>query len=103
MDATVLIRIGQGFISRIDDGAILLHPFEEIVHDVIGALRDLKREGSLLRIAMARFSRHEEPVHLNPAILRTSRADSSGSRKDLPGHEEGHKGSEASARKGKAP
>ena len=103
MNATVLIRIGQGFISRIDDGAILLHPFEEIIHDVIGALRDLKREESLLSVPMARASRHEEAVHLNPAILRTRRADTPGSRKDLPGHEEGHKGSKTSARKGKAP
>ena len=55
MDAPILIGIGQGFISGIDYGAILLHPFEKIIHDVICALRNLKWEESLLRIAMTRL------------------------------------------------
>ena len=42
-------------------------------------------------------------VHLNPAVLRTRRADTSCPRKDLSGNQEGHKGPEASPRKGKAP
>src|SRR5262245_2972798 len=103
MNAPVLIRVGQGLISCIDDGAILLHPFEEIIHDVVCTLRDLKRKGKLLRITVARSSRHEKPVHLNPAILRTRRADTSGPCKDLSGYEEGHKRSKAPARKGKPP
>ncbi len=103
MNAPVLIRVGQRLISGIDDRAVLLHPFEEIIHDVIGALRDLKREERLLRVAMARASRHKESIHLNPAVLRARCADTPGPCKDLPGHEEGHKGSEASPRKGKAP
>ena len=44
MNAAILIGVGQRFISRIHDGSILLHPFEEIVHDMVGALRDLKRK-----------------------------------------------------------
>ena len=103
MDTPVLIRIGQGLISRIDDGAILLHPFEEVIDDVIGALRDLKREERLLSVPMARASRHKEPVHLNPAVLRTSRTDTPCPCKDLPGNEESDKGSEASPGKGEPP
>src|SRR4026207_1632021 len=103
MNAPVLIRVGQRLISGIDDRAVLLHPLKEIVHNIVSALRDLKREESLLSVPMARASRHKESIHLNPAALRTSCADTPGSGKDLPGNEEGHKGSEAAPGKGKAP
>src|SRR2546423_14201928 len=102
MDTTVLIRIGQRFIPGIHDGAILLHPFEEVIHNVICALRELKQRERLLRVAMARSSRHDESVHLNPGILGTRRAYTSCPRKYLSRNQEGHKGSEASPRKGEA-
>ena len=102
VNATVLIRVGQWFISGIHDSAILLHPFEEVIHDVICALRELKREDRLLRVAMVRSSRHDESVHLNPGVLRARRADTSGSRKDLSGDQKGHKRPEAAPRKWEA-
>jgi hypothetical protein len=85
MNTAILIRVSQWFISGIHDGAILLHPFEEIIHDVIRALGELKREDGLLRVTMVRTSRHDESVHLNPSVLGTRRADTSGTRKDLSG------------------
>ncbi len=100
MNSAELIRIGQWFISGIDDGTILLHPFEEVIHDVISTLRKLKRKNRLLRVAMGRSSRNDESIHLNPGILRPRPADTSGSSKDLPGDQEGHKGPEAAPRKG---
>src|SRR5512147_1590797 len=100
MNSTVLIRIGQRLISGIHDGAILLHPFEEVIDDVICTLGNLKREEGLLRVAIVRSSRHNEPVPLNPAILGTSRADTSGPRKNLSGNQEGHQRSEAASGKG---
>src|SRR5688572_19781755 len=103
MNTAILIRIGQWFISGIDDGAILLHPFEEIIHDVVGALRELKRKERLLCIAMVRPSPHNEPIHLNPGILGTRRADTSCSRKYLSCNQERHKGAEPSPRKGETP
>src|SRR5688572_31189585 len=102
MNAPVLIRIGQRFISGIHDGPILLHPFEEIIHDIIGTLGELKRKERFLRIAVARASRHDEPVHLNPGVLGTRRTDTSRSRKYLSGDQEGHKGSKAPPCKGEA-
>ena len=101
MNTAVLIRVGQWFISGIHDGTILLHPFEKVIHDVICALRELKREDRLLRVAMVRSSRDDESVHLNPGVLGTRRADTSGPRKDLSGDQKGHKGPEAAPRKGK--
>src|SRR4029077_20155301 len=103
MNAPVLIWISQRFISGIHDGPILLHPFEEVIHDVICPLRELKRKDRLLRITVTRAPRYDEPVHLNPGVLGTSRADTPRSRKYLPGNQERHKGSEAAPRKGKAP
>src|SRR5436190_15712200 len=42
-------RVGQRFVTGVDDRAIVLNPFEEIVLDVIGALADLERSGLLSR------------------------------------------------------
>ena len=92
MNTTILIRVGQRFIPRIHDGAILLHPFEEIIHDVIGALRKLKGKNRLLRVAMGRSSRHDESVHLNPGILRPRPTDTPGARQDLSSCQAGPKG-----------
>ena len=102
MNTAVLIRVGQWFISCIHNGAILLHPFEKVIHDIIRALRELEREERLLREAMVRSSRHDESIHLNPGILGGRRADTSGPRKNLSGDQKGHKGPEAAPRKGKA-
>src|SRR5262249_22354060 len=101
MNAAVLIRVGQRLISGIHDGAILLDPFEEVIHDVICTLRNLKREGGRLRVAMVHSSRHNETVSLNPGILGTSRADTTGSRTNLSGNQKGHSGPETAPGKGK--
>jgi len=100
MNAAVLIRIGQRLIPGIHDGAILLHPFKEVIYDVIRALRDLKREARRFRVAMMHAPRHNEPISLNPGVLGASRADTSGPRKNLSGHEEGHQWSKSAPGKG---
>ena len=48
MQAPILPVIGQRFIPRVDDGAIELHPLIDVVHDVIGALAQLKIDLCLL-------------------------------------------------------
>src|SRR5690349_23067869 len=42
MQPAVLAGIGQRFIAGVDNGAIELHPFKQVVVDVIGALADLE-------------------------------------------------------------
>src|SRR5437870_751429 len=42
MKSTVLAVVRQWFVSRVDDGAIELHPLIDVVHDVIGTLAQLK-------------------------------------------------------------
>ena len=42
MEPAIFSVIGQGLVARIDDGAIKLHPLINVVHDVIGALTELK-------------------------------------------------------------
>src|SRR5436190_9131910 len=42
MKAAILTGIGKRFITRINDRAVELHPFEQIVVDVIRALADLE-------------------------------------------------------------
>jgi hypothetical protein len=42
MEAAVFASIGEWFVAGVDDGAIELHPLEEVVVDVIGALADLE-------------------------------------------------------------
>jgi hypothetical protein len=42
MKASILPRVSQRLIPRINNRAIELHPFEKVVIDVIGALADLK-------------------------------------------------------------
>ena len=99
MDAAKLIGVRQRFISRIDDGSILLHPFEKIVHDMVGALRDLKRKRA--SISLERGPMYNQRTALNPAIHRTGGADASGAGKDLPRDQEGDQLIEAAARKWK--
>jgi len=43
VEAAVFAGVGQRFIAGVDDGAVELHPFEQVVGDEIGALADLKR------------------------------------------------------------
>ena len=40
---SIKTRVGQRFIAGVNDGAIVLHPFKEIILDVIRALADLER------------------------------------------------------------
>lgn len=42
VEAAEALGIGQGFVAGIDDGAVELDPFEEVVVDVIGALAELE-------------------------------------------------------------
>ena len=42
MEAAVFPRVGQRFVAGVDDGAIELHPLEEIIVDVVRPLADLK-------------------------------------------------------------
>ncbi len=42
MQPPIFSVIGQRLISRVDDGAIELHPLIDVVHDVVGALAELK-------------------------------------------------------------
>jgi DNA-binding transcriptional LysR family regulator len=41
VQAAVFARVGQRFVARVDDGAVELHPLEQVVVDVIGPLADL--------------------------------------------------------------
>jgi hypothetical protein len=43
VEAAEAFGIGEGFVAGIDDGAIELHPLEEFVIDVIGALAELEK------------------------------------------------------------
>ena len=40
-----MARVGEGFVAGVNDGAVVLDPFEEIILDVIGALADLEEGG----------------------------------------------------------
>ena len=42
MQAAILAVIGQRFVTGIDDRAVELHPLVDVVHDVVGTLRNLK-------------------------------------------------------------
>ena len=42
MQAAVFPRIGEGFVARVDNGAVELHPLKQVVIDVIRALADLE-------------------------------------------------------------
>ena len=42
MEAAVFARVRERFITRIDNRAVELHPLEQIVVDIIGALADLE-------------------------------------------------------------
>ena len=39
--------IRQRFVANIQNRAIVLHPLETIIHDEVGALAELKRDGLL--------------------------------------------------------
>src|SRR5437899_1703716 len=43
MEAAILARVGQWLITSVNNGAIVLHPLEEIILDVIRPLADLKQ------------------------------------------------------------
>ena len=45
MEPAVTAGIGQRFVPRVDDGPVELHPFEEIVVDVVRPLADLEEIG----------------------------------------------------------
>src|SRR5436309_15960230 len=42
MQPAIFSVISKGFVARVDDGAIKLHPLINVVHNVIGALTELK-------------------------------------------------------------
>src|SRR4029079_474165 len=42
MQAAIRAGVGPWFLARVDDSAVELDPFKQIVVDVIGALADLK-------------------------------------------------------------
>src|SRR5947209_6621758 len=44
MEPPIFAIIRQRLVARVDDGAIELHPLVDVVHDVIGALTQLKRD-----------------------------------------------------------
>src|SRR6266516_5802280 len=75
MKAPIFSIIGQGLIARIDNGAIKLHPLIDVVHDVIGALTELKID---LRFWLGRLKVECERIGL---------ADTTGAGKDLPGRQ----------------
>src|SRR6266853_4993804 len=44
MEPPIFAVIGQRLVTRVDDGAVELHPLLDVVHDVVGALTELKRD-----------------------------------------------------------
>ena len=72
MKPAIFSVISQRLIARVDDGAIKLHPLIDIVHNVIGALAELK---AYLRLWLGRLKIERERIRL---------ADATGSGKDLP-------------------
>src|SRR6185503_11286982 len=76
MEPAILARIGQWFIARVDNGSIVLHPFEEVVLDVIGALGNLE-QGRLLALD-----------HLTAKTRGPNRSDASSAGKKHPQREE---------------
>src|SRR5258708_1039981 len=77
METAILARVGEWFIASVNDGAVVLHPLEEIILDVIGALADLKKGGFL---ALHDFSAKSR---------RPNRADSPRAGKQNPKCQEG--------------
>ena len=61
MQPPIFAIIGQRLVARIDDGAIELHPLVDVVHDVIGALADLKID---LRLRLRHFEIECERIRL---------------------------------------
>jgi hypothetical protein len=54
--AAVFACICERFIAGVDDGAVELHPLEEVVVDVIGALADLEMTvGAMTEEIAAKF------------------------------------------------
>ena len=48
MQAAILAVIGQRLVAGIDDRAVELHPLINVVHDVVGALRNLEVHGLIV-------------------------------------------------------
>src|ERR1700720_3265346 len=44
MEPTIFAVIGQWLVTRVDNGAVELDPLIDVVHDVVGALTELKRD-----------------------------------------------------------
>ena len=61
MQPPIFAIIGQRLVARIDDGAIELHPLVDVVHDVVGALADLKID---LRLRLRQFEIESERIRL---------------------------------------
>ena len=43
MQPSIIARVRQRFVAGVDDGAVVLHPLEEVILDVVRALADLER------------------------------------------------------------
>ena len=61
MEPAIFAIIGQGFVARVDDCAIKLHPLVDVVDDVVGALAELERDR---RLRLRRFEIERERVGL---------------------------------------
>ena len=61
MEPAIFSIIGQRLVARVDDGAIELHPLVDVVHDVIGALAELKIDR---RFRLRRFEIERERIRL---------------------------------------
>ena len=72
MQPPIFSVIGQRLISRVDDGAIELHPLIDVVHDVVGALAELKID---LCLRLLRLEVERQRIRL---------ADATCAREDLP-------------------
>ncbi len=85
MNTSILIGVGQRLIPRVHNRPIVLHPFEEIVHDVVGPLGNLERhDRPVLGIPQPRPMQNE-PADLHPLIGITGATDSPGAGENLPG------------------
>ena len=72
MQPAIFSVISKGFVARVDDGAIKLYPLINVVHNVIGALTELKID---LGLRLRRLEIECEWIRLS---------DSAGASKDLP-------------------
>src|SRR5438270_8045919 len=82
MEPAILPVIRQRFISRIDDGAVELHPLVNVVHDMVGTLAELE------------LNRHFRLRQLEVECERVSLSDPASAGENLPGREKGQEGAE---------